>query len=62
MEIYKWKWMMLRAYGCMNNVDFEKNNIEQNMLIICQKLRHLQVINEISTLFEQCYIKGQDQK
>ena len=25
MEIYKWKWMVLGALGCMNNADFEKN-------------------------------------
>ena len=24
-EIYKWKWMVLDALGCMNNADFEKN-------------------------------------
>ena len=23
-EIYKWKWMVLGALGCLNNVDFEK--------------------------------------
>ena len=22
MEIYKWKWMVLGALGCMNNADF----------------------------------------
>ena len=26
MEIYKWKWMLLDALGCINNVDFEKNS------------------------------------
>ena len=26
MEIYKWKWMVIDALGCMNNVDFEKKN------------------------------------
>jgi hypothetical protein len=24
MEIYKWKWMVLGALGCINNADFEK--------------------------------------
>ena len=24
MEIYKWKWMVLGALGCMNNANFEK--------------------------------------
>jgi len=25
MEIYKWKWMVLGALGCINNADFEKS-------------------------------------
>ena len=24
MEIYKWKWMVLGALGCVNNADFER--------------------------------------
>ena len=47
MEIYKWKWMVLGALGCMNNADFEKllnDNIVLDVFIICQKLRHVQVI------------------
>ena len=39
---------VLGALECMNNVDFEKNllhdNIVLDMFIICQKLRHTQVI------------------
>ena len=23
-ELYKWKWMVLGALGCINNADFEK--------------------------------------
>ena len=23
-KMYKWKWMVLRAIGCVNNVDFEE--------------------------------------
>jgi hypothetical protein len=42
MEIYKWKWLVLDAFGCMNNADFEKklvnDNIVLDMFIICQKL------------------------
>jgi hypothetical protein len=48
MEIYKWKWMVLGALRCMNNADFEKklvnNNIVLDVFIICQKLRHVPVI------------------
>ena len=52
MEIYKWKWMVLGALGCMNNADFEEKklvnyNIVLDMFIICQKLRHVQVIKII---------------
>ena len=41
--------MVLGALGCVNNADFEKkklvnDNIELDMFIICQKLRHVQVI------------------
>ena len=48
MEIYKWKWIVLGALGCVNNADFgEKklvnDNIVLHVFIICQKLRHLQV-------------------
>ena len=25
MEMYKWKWMLLGALGCINNADFETN-------------------------------------
>ena len=25
MEIYKWKWMVLGALGCINNADLKKN-------------------------------------
>ena len=49
MEICKWKWMVLGALGCMNNADFEKKKLNGNIvldvfLLICQKLRHIQVI------------------
>ena len=53
MEIYKWKWMVLGALGCMNNANFEKiiiitkkvnDNIVLDVFIICQKLRHVQMI------------------
>ena len=52
MDIYKWKWRVLGALGCMNNANFEKkgknknnyDNIVLDMLIICQKLRLVQVI------------------
>ena len=30
MEIYKWKWMVLGALGCMNNADFEKISKSQH--------------------------------
>ena len=41
MEIYKWKWMVLDAIGCMNNADFDRNkdNTVLDVFIICQKLR-----------------------
>ena len=41
-----WKYaMVLDALGCMNNADIEeKNNIVLDVFIICQKLRHVQVI------------------
>ena len=47
MEIYKWQWMVLGAFECMNNANFEKkivnNNIVLDAFIICQKLQ-VQVI------------------
>jgi hypothetical protein len=46
MEIYNWKKIVLGALGSMNNEVFEKlvnDNIVLDV-IICQKLRHLQVI------------------
>ena len=41
--------MILGALGCMNNADFEKKKLLNDiilldMLIICQKLLHVQVI------------------
>ena len=47
MEIYKWKWMVLGAFGCTDNVDLKKVVNDKNVLdvfIIYQKLRHVQVI------------------
>ena len=48
MEIYNWKWTVLGALGCVNNEDFEKNIVNDNIVlevfIICQKLLHVQVI------------------
>ena len=42
MEMYRWKWMVLGALGCMNNMDFEKklvnDHIVLDVFIICQKL------------------------
>ena len=39
MGIYEWKWMVLGALGCMNNADFEKqlvnDNIVLDVFIIC---------------------------
>ena len=29
MEIYKWKWMVIGALGCMNNADFEVSKKER---------------------------------
>ena len=46
--IYKLMWMMLRALGCMNNADFGKkwvnDNIVPDRFIVCQKLENVQVI------------------
>ena len=48
MEIYKWKWMVLGALGCMNNADFHKKRVNDSIVldvfIICHKLPNLQVI------------------
>ena len=34
MEIYKFKWMVLGALGCMNNADFEKKKkINDNIVL-----------------------------
>ena len=51
MEIYEYKlnWMVLGALGCMNYEDLGggnivNDNIVLDMFIICQKLRHVQVI------------------
>jgi hypothetical protein len=42
MEIYKWKWRVLDALGCINNEDLKKelvnDNIVLDVFIICQKL------------------------
>jgi hypothetical protein len=49
-EMCKWKWTVLDALGCMNNVHFGErkkkvnDNIVPDVFIICQKLRHVQVI------------------
>ena len=49
MEIYKWKWMVLGALGCVNNAEVEKKKLVNDKIVldvfsICQKLRHVQVI------------------
>ena len=37
--------MVLGALGCMNNADFEEKIVNDNIvLILCQNLRHVQVI------------------
>ena len=33
MEIYKWKWMVLGALGCMNNAGFEKHLVNDNIVL-----------------------------
>ena len=50
MEIFKRKWMLLNALGRLNNVDYEKKNVNDNIVLdvfICQKLRHVQLILKI---------------
>ena len=32
MEIYKWKWIVLSALGCMTNTDFEKKIVKDNIV------------------------------
>ena len=34
MEIYKWKWMVLGAIGCMNNADSEEKKLLNDNIII----------------------------
>ena len=34
MEIYKWKWIVLGALGCMNNANFEKKKTKE-MTTLC---------------------------
>ena len=33
MEIYKWKWMVLGALGCVNNADFERKLVNDNIML-----------------------------
>ena len=33
METYKWKCMVLGALGCMNNADFEKKLVNDNIVL-----------------------------
>ena len=33
MEIYKWKWMVLVALGCIDNAKFEKNIVNNNIVL-----------------------------
>ena len=33
MEIYKWKWMVLGALGCMNNADFDEKLVNDNTVL-----------------------------
>ena len=35
MEIYKWKWMVLGALGCINNANFEKKNCKWQHCVRC---------------------------
>ena len=37
MEIYKWKWMVLGALGCMNIADFERK-LNDNIVLGNQKM------------------------
>ena len=55
MEVYKWKKIALASLKCMNNSDFGgKNVVNDNIMldifIICQKLRHVQVIKKYRSL------------
>ena len=34
MEIYKWKWIVFGALGCMNNTDFKKSKWQHCVLIV----------------------------
>ena len=46
--MYKCKWMVLVVLVCVNIANIEKqlvnHNIVLDVLIICQKLRHVQII------------------
>ena len=59
MEIYKYEGMVLGSRGYMNNANFEKNlvndNIVLDMFIICQKLQHSQVFLKILYLYILIY-------
>ena len=33
MEIYKWKGIVFSALGCMNNADFEKKIVNDNIVL-----------------------------
>ena len=33
MEIYKSKWMVLGALGCINNADFEEKKVNENIVL-----------------------------
>ena len=32
-NLYKWKWILLGALGCMNSTDVEKNIINDNIVL-----------------------------
>ena len=50
MAMYKWKWMVLDALGCMNNADIGGKKVNDNIVldvfIMCQKFKHVQVIKK----------------
>ena len=50
--MYKWKWMMLGALRCMNNVDFEKKKLVND---IAYHVHFSSSVSACGTLLMQFY-------
>ena len=44
MEVYKWKWVVLGALGCMSNADLKKKEVNENICLSMSRIPTPEII------------------